>query len=266
MAPDPHEHLTTGWEADLPAGDTLLRRAVLVHASFALAIASPAGRPVRRTERWAASHLADRGFLSNLAILLRPLDDPASVVAELSDFFPGHVTWALISAWPTGDLRPHGLALMGHPPLMVRFPGPPPPPVPPELELRAVGDDQTVDDMERVLVEGYPMTDLQPFVPRTVFDPAMFGPDVRAWVGYVDGRPITTALAHTACGLNLVENVATMADGRGKGYGAAATWAATLADPSLPAALIASDPGRPVYERMGYVAIERWTAWLRPGR
>ena len=42
------------------------------------------------------------------------------------------------------------------------------------------------------------------------------------------------------------------------------TWAATLSQPDRPAVLIASDDGRPVYERMGYVAIERWTAWLRP--
>jgi hypothetical protein len=43
------------------------------------------------------------------------------------------------------------------------------------------------------------------------------------------------------------------------------TWAATLADPARPAMLVASDDGRPVYEAMGYVAIERWAAWLRPG-
>jgi hypothetical protein len=30
--------------------------------------------------------------------------------------------------------------------------------------------------------------------------------------------------------------------------------------------LIASDDGRPLYERMGYLAIERWTAWLRLAR
>jgi hypothetical protein len=36
----------------------------------------------------------------------------------------------------------------------------------------------------------------------------------------------------------------------------------TLVRPEAPAALIASDLGRPVYERMGYVALVRFTLWL----
>jgi hypothetical protein len=44
------------------------------------------------------------------------------------------------------------------------------------------------------------------------------------------------------------------------------TWTATLADPARPPVLIASDDGRRVYERMGYIAVERWTVWLRPER
>jgi hypothetical protein len=48
---------------------------------------------------------------------------------------------------------------------------------------------------------------------------------------------------------------------RGRGFGAAVTWAATLADPAKPAVLIASDPGRPVYERMGYLRLMRLTMW-----
>jgi len=45
---------------------------------------------------------------------------------------------------------------------------------------------------------------------------------------------------------------------------AAVTWAATTADPTLPAVLIASDLGRPVYERLGYTTRNRWTIWVRP--
>ena len=37
----------------------------------------------------------------------------------------------------------------------------------------------------------------------------------------------------------------------------------TLADPTRPAMLIASDQGRPVYERMGYLPLFRFTLWSR---
>ena len=47
----------------------------------------------------------------------------------------------------------------------------------------------------------------------------------------------------------------------GTAIGAAITWAATLADPTKPAVLIASDPGQPVYERMGYLRVMRLTMW-----
>lgn len=43
-----------------------------------------------------------------------------------------------------------------------------------------------------------------------------------------------------------VEWVSVLDRDRGKGYGATLTWAATLADPTLPGVLIASDPGQPV--------------------
>ena len=76
--------------------------------------------------------------------------------------------------------------------------------------------------------------------------------------------PVTHGLFGKPTGVNNVEMVATLDGWRGRGYGAAVTWAATTADPSLPAILIASDRGRPVYERLGYTAVTRWTLWIRP--
>ncbi len=89
-------------------------------------------------------------------------------------------------------------------------------------------------------------------------------PGLRIWVGYLDDRPVACAGAHVTEGCVDVEYVATHPDVRGRGFGAAVTWSATLADPSKPAVLIASDPGQPVYEAMGYLRLLRMTMWAGP--
>ena len=72
---------------------------------------------------------------------------------------------------------------------------------------------------------------------------------------------MATALSYTGDGVVNVEAVATLPGHRGRGIGAAVTWAATLADPELPAVLLASDDGIGVYRRMGYLSMTRWTMW-----
>jgi GNAT superfamily N-acetyltransferase len=95
--------------------------------------------------------------------------------------------------------------------------------------------------------------------------PGVLDSGVRLWVGYEGDRPVGTAGVYEAHGTNDVEWVSVYDDCRGKGYGAALTWVATLADPALPAVLIASDAGQPVYERMGYLCLTRLSLWSWPG-
>jgi hypothetical protein len=59
-----------------------------------------------------------------------------------------------------------------------------------------------------------------------------------------------------------VEWISARPEARGRGVGAAVTWAATMADPTRPAMLIASDLGQPVYARMGYLRVTRFTLWV----
>jgi hypothetical protein len=264
ILPPQDEHLTTGWEPDLPAEDTLLRQAVLVHASWSTAVAAAAGRPWRTGPRWAGGRIGDRGALTNPVILMQPLARPEEVLAEIGTLFPHHVPYLLVSAWPTPDLRPHGLGLVGHPPLMVRFPGPGPDAPPPGIDVREVRNAEELAVAERILVEGYPLPELEPLAPGDLLDPTLLRSTSRIWIARSDGAPAAVAAAHHHAGVTLVEFVATLPAARGRGAGAAATWAATLSDPARPALLIASDDGRPVYERMGYFAVERWTVWLRP--
>jgi GNAT superfamily N-acetyltransferase len=266
MPPEESEHLTTGWEPDLAAGDTLVRQAVLVHASWPVRVARGAGRPWRSGPRWAGGWIGDRGALTNPVVLVQPLTHSEETLRDIGALFSPQAPYLLISAWPTPDLRPHGLVLIGHPPLMVRFPSPRPDSPPPEADVREVKDFDELLVAERVLVMGYPMLELEPLKPGELLGPTLLQPDTRVWLAWLDGQPVAVAAAHQHAGVTLVEYVATLPAARGRGAGAAVTWAATLADPAAPAVLIASDDGRPVYERLGYVAVERWTVWLRPER
>lgn len=262
VVPAADEHLADGWEPDMPGDDSVVRQAVLVHASWPVAVGGSTGRPWHRDERWAGAWIGDRGPFTNMVFLLRPLTDPASVIGEVDSLIPSHVPYALINPWP-GDLSAYGLTLIGHPPLMIRFPAPGPSGTPAGVEVREVRDTDQLRVAERVLVEGYPMPSLQPLTPGDLFGAAILDGPTRVWLGYDEDEPVAVAAAHHHAGMTLVEYVAALPAARGRGIGAAVTWAATLSEPDCPAALIASDDGRPVYERMGYRAIERWTAWLR---
>lgn len=265
IVPPESEHLTDGWEPETPFDDTLKRRAVHVLGSWPVAVTRALGRPYRSTDRWAGGWIGDRGALTNPVVLLRPLDaaEAPDVLREVDETIPAQTPYFLLNPWPAPDLGSRGLGLVGHPPLMVRLPEPRQVPAPPGVEVREVADAETLAVAERVLVEGYPMPDLQPLRRGELLGPKLLGSSTRVWLGLVDGRPASVAAAHQHAGATLVEYVAALPTARGRGAGSAVTWAATLADPESPAVLVASDDGRPVYEAMGYVALERWTCWLR---
>ncbi|MGH9225205.1 MAG: GNAT family N-acetyltransferase [Acidimicrobiales bacterium] len=87
---------------------------------------------------------------------------------------------------------------------------------------------------------------------------------IRLFVGYEEDRAVAVSGAGIAHGLVDVEWVAVLPDSRGKGYGRAMTVHAMQAQPDLPAVLLASDDGRGVYERLGFVSVLRCTIWWRP--
>jgi hypothetical protein len=141
-----------------------------------------------------------------------------------------------VSPHPTPDLGPAGLSLMGHPPFLVRPAGGAVPSVPDGVTVTEVRDTAELAIWDDVLARGYPM-------PPSPAPAGLLGGATRFWLARADGEPVATAVAHTAHGVVDVEAVATLAEHRGHGIGAAVTWAATLAEPALPAVLIASDDG-----------------------
>jgi hypothetical protein len=263
--------LETGWLPETPIGDTFLRRFLFNWAGMCAATARLHGGVVRDE---AAYHLADSGRpagFSNSATLLRPLipGTAEATLEAIADFFAfadpsrtGEVL--LVSAWPTGDLGPFGWTLMGHPPLHLLPAGATPRPAPPELRIEPVRDVAGLQAAERVIAEGYPLEGLVDLPPGALL-PAGWLEEPRAglWLGWVGDRPVCVASSWTEHDINDVTLAATVPDARRHGYGEALTWRAALADPALPAMLISSDDGRPVYERMGFLPLQRLTLWYR---
>lgn len=261
-APLTDDHLADGWGPGEPVDDTLMRAGVLSLADRVTHHAAALGREVIDDGRWVAAALAEQGMFSNAGIVTRPPDEWSWVATALSALAPAGVPKLLMSPFPTPDLHGDGLELVGHPPFMFRPAGGSGPGPVPELEIREVRDAEDLLAFERTLIEGYPVPGMDPDAAPTLFPPAFLGGASHAFLGLVDGCPAATASAHVAAGVNHVEFVSTRSEHRGRGLGAALTWAATVAEPDLPAVLIASDDGRGVYESLGYLPVMRWTLWL----
>jgi GNAT superfamily N-acetyltransferase len=263
MRADHPESLATGHGPGTPEGDNLLHDFVVGTARSWERFNAAAGFRYEQTRELALGDCESASDLLNWAVVLRPLAaDAGEVVARARAFFgdrPGG-PFLFVSAWPTPDLTEHGLHLVGYPPLMWRPASAPLRPPPADLAVVRVHDETTAADFERTLVDGYPIPSLQPVGRGSVL--RVF--DAAGWhyfVGYVNGEPVATAAAWVDATHVRVDLVATLPDRRGRGYGAAVTAAATAAEPELPAVLIASDAGRPVYERMGYTALWRCTVY-----
>jgi GNAT superfamily N-acetyltransferase len=250
--------LEDGWQPTTPEGDSLLRAYVLGFAAMIAGFGRAKGTRVLEDDDVVALDIGADFFLANGALLRHPVRDAdlPGVVDRLHEFYRGAgVSWILLSAWPIPPLE--RMTLVGHPPFMVRAAGGEAPPDPPGLVVRQAASQTDMEDFARAL-EGYPAPDATPFADARLLDV----PGMRFWTGYVDDRPVACSAAHVSDACVDVEFIAAHEETRGRGIGAAMTWRATLADPTKPAVLIASDPGQPVYTRMGYLRLQRMTMWM----
>jgi predicted GNAT family acetyltransferase len=87
---------------------------------------------------------------------------------------------------------------------------------------------------------------------------------MRIFVGRVNGEPVTGAMAYVSDDVVGIYDVATPPEHRRRGYGEAITKAAIAAGQDVPAWLDPSDMALPMYRRIGFEPIGRYTAWLRP--
>jgi len=269
--PDPDLRGGSGWEPDTPVDDSLLRRFLVNWTTSIEAHGVPAGGRVLRRDDLAAVDLGRPSFGGNVATLLAPLfsDGVDEVISTLDEFYGFSTatyrgTAFLFSPWPTPDLRPHGWTLMGHEPLMLCPAGGELPPPPAGLRIEEVQDEANLRAFELTMVRGFESPDLEAEGPGAVFGPGILRDNrMRMWVGWEVDRPVSAAAVFVDAGINDVTLVGTVPEARRRGYGAALTWRATLAGPTLPAMLLATEEGRPVYERMGYLSLFSFTVWSR---
>lgn len=265
------EELATGYGPSSPAGDNLCNDYSEGLVAGYTALAEARGDVVLVDDELALTDGGSPSPFVNMAVVRRPLtaEEWRPAVERMHAFYAGRPggPFLVFSAWPTPDLVPSDFGRIGHPPLMFR-PAPPIPaaPIPaapiPGFEIRPVTDAGTARDWEATLVEGFPLAELAAAGPGCVLPPgAVHAGPWRHWVGYLDGRPVATSSANVGPHHVDVEFVSTLEAARGKGIGRAITSAATNAETDRPALLIASDMGQPVYERMGYIRLLRFTLW-----
>jgi ribosomal protein S18 acetylase RimI-like enzyme len=226
-------------------------------------------RTGHRTALWPDLSVSDMGLPSSVPIdsasLLTPIDtldalhdaiDRAEASFARTDGGPIEI-W---SAWPTPDLTPRGYT-PNRVPGLVRVPGGDPPPLPFGLQVAPAHSPEDLADASRLVDAvfgcGAPH-------PAMLLTPSVLGEDFEVFIGREDGRAVATAVAFVSHGFCGVYAVATDAHARGRGYGEALSWAATLFRPDLPATLQASDMGLPIYQRMGYEVFGDFTVWEGP--
>jgi hypothetical protein len=238
--------------------------------NMALAWESAAQAMGGAAARWDEAWVSDAGsrcpFLNNATIIRAPEErDLPNLTARLDEFFGARKggSWLLWSAQPIADLTAAGYTFWGQPPTMLRLPGGDPPPLPPELRIVRVQDVATLAAFETVLIDGFPVPWVQPAQPGCLWDERVLGQPLHLFVGFVEDRPVSVSTAFVAEAVVGVYAVATLPDVRGRGYGAALTWRATTVEPRLPAMLQASDLGRPIYERLGFVTLQHLNLWER---
>lgn len=233
-------------------------------------VRSIGGRVMRQPDL-VATDVGRPAGLMNSVVLLNPLNDAGlpALMASLDAFFRFDVAKQagpvyMFTAWPVPDLTAFGWVCVEQMPLMVRHPGGGAAPMPPGLRISEVRCASELHHFEQVMIKGFPVPDLEGLPAGSVFGPSILEDErFRFWLGWQDEQPVCGAAAYVAHGLVDLTFLASLPQARGHGYGSALAWIATLTEPHLPAMLIASEEGLPLYTRMGYRHLCDMPLWSR---
>jgi Acetyltransferase (GNAT) family len=212
--------------------------------------------------RWERSGASWRALERPPVIYLAGIPLEPDVPAEALADVPG----AVGDAWSTLDLRSFGFRVWRTEPWFHRAPAPTEGGAPPELQIVRVTTPEQVLELEAVSVRGFGTED-DVIEPATLHPPEVLADDaMHMFVGRVDGRPVGAATGYRLADVVGVFGVTTVASARRRGYGAALTRAALLADTGLPAVLAPSEEAAGMYRRLGFEPVGSLTIWSSGGR
>jgi GNAT superfamily N-acetyltransferase len=166
---------------------------------------------------------------------------PLARILELADNFfgPDAGGFGIVVEGDVGhsveaELRAAGWKVFEDEPALVLPSIPAGPPLPPGLEVKCVRDDEGRRDLVRVSAAGFgaPTAEGGTELPPDAFDafaPSLacaLDPEVALLVGYLEGKPVSTACMFVAEGIAGIAGVATIPAYRRRGLGTALTWEA----------------------------------------
>jgi ribosomal protein S18 acetylase RimI-like enzyme len=132
----------------------------------------------------------------------------------------------------------------------------------PVVEVR---DPDTLAAAERVMVDGFPFPQLQPWVRSTALPPRVLDlPGWRVWLAHDDGVPAAAAYTYDDGHATGLYWLATLTEHRGRGLARAVLSAAIAARPDHVFTLVATEAGRPLYEALGFEVVRMATWHTRP--
>jgi GNAT superfamily N-acetyltransferase len=132
---------------------------------------------------------------------------------------------------------------------------------PGEVNVRRAESADDLALVERIVIDGYPMPELDWLPANRAMGPALLGSAVRHWIGYLDGTPTGAAASHAAHGVLNLCLAATLPAARRRGVWRALLAARCAGTPDLPAVAFTSDYSRPGFVRAGFLPITRFTLW-----
>jgi ribosomal protein S18 acetylase RimI-like enzyme len=173
------------------------------------------------------------------------------------------------------ELRATGWKVFEDEPVLVLPVLPAPPPLPGGLEVKRIRDTEGLRDLARVFAAGFgaPTAEGATELPPDAFDalvPSLacaLDPDVGLLVGYVEGKPVASAIVFVVGTIAGITGVATVPAYRRRGLGTALTWEALregAARGCTCATLGALGASYDVYRKMGFIHVTNHRAYEAP--